>query len=46
VLIDELRQALSDDVLVDLAQIVNLKLSSELLEFEIVKSLALKFYEG
>jgi hypothetical protein len=46
VLIDELRQALSDDELVDLAQIVNLKLSSELLEFEIVKSLALQFYES
>jgi len=45
VLLDDLRQALSDDELVDLAQIVNLKLSSELLAFEVIKSLALQFYE-
>lgn len=46
VLSEELRRALSDDELVDRAQELNRELSSELLEFEVIKSKALTFYKG
>jgi glycosyltransferase involved in cell wall biosynthesis len=46
VLNKELRQALSDDELVDRAQTLNRELSAERLDFEVIKSKALTFYKG